>query len=113
VAAEEPVVTAPIIGPRTVEQLDGALHALEIALSPDVMARLDQIFPARRRRAGGVRLVAARANHDRQRSEQQLSGLDWSRTKVRMSGAQALDMRTFVRTPVKLSTAGRTREPGS
>jgi len=25
-----PVVTAPIIGPRTMEQLDGALHAAEI-----------------------------------------------------------------------------------
>ena len=29
-----PVVTAPIIGPRTMEQLDGALRALEIELTP-------------------------------------------------------------------------------
>jgi aryl-alcohol dehydrogenase-like predicted oxidoreductase len=40
-----PVVTAPIIGPRTMEQLDGALHAAEIKLSPDSLAALDKIFP--------------------------------------------------------------------
>jgi aryl-alcohol dehydrogenase-like predicted oxidoreductase len=40
-----PVVTAPIIGPRTIEQLDGALRALEITLSPETLARLDEIFP--------------------------------------------------------------------
>ena len=40
-----PVVTAPIIGPRTMDQLDGALRALEIELSPEMMARLDELFP--------------------------------------------------------------------
>jgi aryl-alcohol dehydrogenase-like predicted oxidoreductase len=40
-----PVVAAPIIGPRTVEQLDGSLRALEIELSDDAMQRLDAIFP--------------------------------------------------------------------
>jgi aryl-alcohol dehydrogenase-like predicted oxidoreductase len=40
-----PVVTAPIIGPRTQAQLDGALRALEIEISPEVSQRLDQIFP--------------------------------------------------------------------
>jgi len=40
-----PVVTAPIIGPRTMEQLEGAMRALEIALPDDVLARLDEIFP--------------------------------------------------------------------
>jgi len=40
-----PVVTAPIIGPRTLEQLDGALRALEIDLSDDALGRLDEIFP--------------------------------------------------------------------
>src|SRR5438874_2262533 len=40
-----PVVTAPIIGPRTVEQLDGSLRALEIRLSDEVAKRLDEIFP--------------------------------------------------------------------
>ncbi|MGC8668286.1 MAG: aldo/keto reductase [Chthonomonadales bacterium] len=38
-------VTAPIIGPRTVGQLDGTLRALEIQLSPETLATLDQIFP--------------------------------------------------------------------
>jgi aryl-alcohol dehydrogenase-like predicted oxidoreductase len=38
-------VTAPIIGPRTVQQLDAALRALEIELRPEHAARLDQIFP--------------------------------------------------------------------
>jgi len=40
-----PVVTAPIVGPRTLEQLDDALRALEVKLSDDVMRRLDGIFP--------------------------------------------------------------------
>ncbi len=40
-----PVVAAPIIGPRTIEQLDGSLRALEIELSDDAMQRLDAIFP--------------------------------------------------------------------
>ena len=42
---KNPVVTAPIIGPRTLEQLDGSLRTLEIALTDEVMARLDEIFP--------------------------------------------------------------------
>ncbi|HEV7300040.1 MAG TPA: aldo/keto reductase [Tepidisphaeraceae bacterium] len=40
-----PVVTAPIIGPRTMEQLTGSLRATEIKLSPETMASLDKIFP--------------------------------------------------------------------
>jgi aryl-alcohol dehydrogenase-like predicted oxidoreductase len=40
-----PVVTAPIIGPRTVEQLDGAMGALDVQLDADALARLDEIFP--------------------------------------------------------------------
>lgn len=38
-------VTSPIIGPRTLEQLEGSLRALEIELSDDVLARLDDIWP--------------------------------------------------------------------
>jgi aryl-alcohol dehydrogenase-like predicted oxidoreductase len=38
-------VTAPIIGPRTLEQLDGAQRALQITLEDDVLAQLDEIFP--------------------------------------------------------------------
>lgn len=40
-----PVVTAPIIGPRTLEQLDGSLRALEIRLSDETIKKLDEIFP--------------------------------------------------------------------
>lgn len=40
-----PVVTAPIIGPRTIEQLDGTLRALEISLSKETLQQLDTIFP--------------------------------------------------------------------
>jgi len=41
----EPAVTAPIIGPRTMEQLTGALRALDLQLSPDALTRLDEIWP--------------------------------------------------------------------
>jgi len=40
-----PGVTAPIIGPRTMDQLDGPLRALEITLSDETQAALDRIFP--------------------------------------------------------------------
>src|SRR3954470_14471952 len=40
-----PAVTAPIIGPRTVEQLTGSLRALKIALSEDTLRKLDEIWP--------------------------------------------------------------------
>jgi aryl-alcohol dehydrogenase-like predicted oxidoreductase len=42
---KNPVVTAPIIGPRTLDQLHGSLRALEIDLTEDQMKRLDEIFP--------------------------------------------------------------------
>jgi NDP-hexose 2,3-enoyl reductase len=38
-------VTAPIIGPRTVEQLDGTLGALDVDLDEATLARIDEIFP--------------------------------------------------------------------
>jgi aryl-alcohol dehydrogenase-like predicted oxidoreductase len=40
-----PAVTGPIIGPRTVEQLDDAIRALDVELDDDVLDRLDKIFP--------------------------------------------------------------------
>jgi len=40
-----PAVTAPIIGPRTMEQLTGSLRALAITLSAEQLARLDRIWP--------------------------------------------------------------------
>ncbi|WP_156756658.1 aldo/keto reductase [Actinokineospora pegani] len=42
----QPGVTGPIIGPRTVEQVDGALRALETTLDDEVLAKLDELFPA-------------------------------------------------------------------
>jgi aryl-alcohol dehydrogenase-like predicted oxidoreductase len=41
----QPSVTAPIVGPRTREQLDGTLRALNISLDEKALARLDEIFP--------------------------------------------------------------------
>ncbi|HVX42844.1 MAG TPA: aldo/keto reductase [Mycobacteriales bacterium] len=41
----QPWVTAPIIGPRTMDQLDGALDAVELKLKDDVLEELDSIFP--------------------------------------------------------------------
>jgi aryl-alcohol dehydrogenase-like predicted oxidoreductase len=40
-----PAVTAPIVGPRTLEQLDEAVRVLERPLAADVTKRLDAIFP--------------------------------------------------------------------
>lgn len=40
-----PGVTAPIIGPRTIEQLDENIAASELALSDETLARLDEIWP--------------------------------------------------------------------
>ena len=41
----QPAVTAPIIGPRTLDQLNDSLRALEITLSDEALARLDAIWP--------------------------------------------------------------------
>jgi aryl-alcohol dehydrogenase-like predicted oxidoreductase len=38
-------VTAPIVGPRTVAQLDSSLRAVAITLDAEVLARLDEQFP--------------------------------------------------------------------
>ncbi len=40
-----PVVTAPIIGPRTLEQLSGSLRALKVKLNKATLTRLNEIFP--------------------------------------------------------------------
>lgn len=40
-----PVVAAPIIGPRTLDQLNKAMHALEIGLEEPALKRLDAIWP--------------------------------------------------------------------
>ena len=41
----QPAVTAPIIGPRTAEQLDAAERAVELKLDEATLKRLDEIFP--------------------------------------------------------------------
>jgi aryl-alcohol dehydrogenase-like predicted oxidoreductase len=41
----QPAVTAPIIGPRLMRQLDDAIAAEAETLEPDILARLDDIFP--------------------------------------------------------------------
>jgi len=40
-----PIVTAPIVGPRTVEQLESAVRAASIQLDEEVLKKLDEIFP--------------------------------------------------------------------
>ena len=40
-----PAVTAPIIGPRTIEQLNGSVRSLEIKLSAEQLSKLDEIWP--------------------------------------------------------------------
>jgi aryl-alcohol dehydrogenase-like predicted oxidoreductase len=41
----QPGVTAPIIGPRTLAQLDSALAALDVTLNADALKQLDEIWP--------------------------------------------------------------------
>jgi aryl-alcohol dehydrogenase-like predicted oxidoreductase len=41
----QPAVTAPIVGPRTMEQFEGGLAALDVVLDDAALARLDEIFP--------------------------------------------------------------------
>jgi aryl-alcohol dehydrogenase-like predicted oxidoreductase len=38
-------VTSPIVGPRTLEQLEDALSALEVPLTPEDLQRIDTIIP--------------------------------------------------------------------
>ena len=40
-----PVVTAPIVGPRTIEQLGDNAAALELKLSDEILLKLDAIWP--------------------------------------------------------------------
>lgn len=41
----QPAVTSPIIGPRTLEQLNDALQALDLTLDDEALQRLDAIWP--------------------------------------------------------------------
>lgn len=40
-----PVVTAPIIGPRTIEQFNGTMRVLDIIITEELSQKLDKIFP--------------------------------------------------------------------
>src|SRR4249920_2139992 len=40
-----PAVTAPIIGPRTMEQLESQLGVVDVTLSEDILDRIDKIVP--------------------------------------------------------------------
>jgi aryl-alcohol dehydrogenase-like predicted oxidoreductase len=40
-----PAVTSPIIGPRTMEQLESQLPAADVQLSDDVLDKIDEIVP--------------------------------------------------------------------
>ena len=42
---QHPAVTAPIIGPRTMEQLETQLGAVDVVLTTDVLDRIDEIVP--------------------------------------------------------------------
>jgi aryl-alcohol dehydrogenase-like predicted oxidoreductase len=44
----QPAVTAPIVGPRTQEQLDSAIRALDVKLDASALAKLDEIFPGKK-----------------------------------------------------------------
>jgi aryl-alcohol dehydrogenase-like predicted oxidoreductase len=53
----QPAVTAPIIGPRTMDQLESQLGAVDVVLSDDVLDRIDEIVPP------GVTLARADAGY--------------------------------------------------
>ncbi|MEU8828731.1 aldo/keto reductase [Streptomyces sp. NPDC048636] len=42
---QRPGITAPVIGPRSLEQLEGAFQALELTLPDEVLTELDTLFP--------------------------------------------------------------------
>jgi aryl-alcohol dehydrogenase-like predicted oxidoreductase len=43
--SQHPAVTAPIIGPRTMEQLESQIAALEVELDGELLDRIDEIVP--------------------------------------------------------------------
>ena len=45
-AIAHPGVTSAIIGPRTMEHLDDLLAGLDVALTDDILDRIDEIVPA-------------------------------------------------------------------
>lgn len=43
--AAQPGITSPLIGPRTLEQLEGYLGALDVVLDAEALARIDELAP--------------------------------------------------------------------
>ena len=41
----QPGITSPIVGPRTIEQLEDAIKALDVTFSPEDYKRIDAIIP--------------------------------------------------------------------
>ncbi|WP_455244739.1 aldo/keto reductase [Petrachloros mirabilis] len=41
----QPSVSAPVIGPRTMEQLNASVRSMRLALNQETLKRLDEIFP--------------------------------------------------------------------
>jgi aryl-alcohol dehydrogenase-like predicted oxidoreductase len=41
----QPAVTSPIIGPRTLEQLDGTMRVMNLTLGAETLKRLEDLFP--------------------------------------------------------------------
>lgn len=41
-------VTAPIVGPRTMAQLEGGVHAVDIKLEKETLDKIDEIFPGKK-----------------------------------------------------------------
>jgi len=44
-ATAHPAVTSPLIGPRTIEQLETQLAAADVVLTADVLDRIEEIVP--------------------------------------------------------------------
>ena len=42
---QHPAVTAPIIGPRTIDHLNSQLGAVDVTLTPEILDRIDEIVP--------------------------------------------------------------------
>jgi aryl-alcohol dehydrogenase-like predicted oxidoreductase len=42
---QHPAVTAPIIGPRTMEHLESQLGAVDVTLTPEILDAIDEIVP--------------------------------------------------------------------
>ena len=44
-AITHPAVSSALLGPRTIEQLDGLLAGIDVTLSDDILNRIDEIVP--------------------------------------------------------------------